>query len=305
MTAAGAHLGDLLALASALCFAGSSVTVARGAPPGAEDNGAFVSLLITVAIAGALWLAAGLARGFTPVTPEALAWFAGAGVLTGFVGRVFLYSSVQRLGAMRASALKRLQPFFAVLLGMLVLGESLRGAAAAGAALILASFVVLVVSTGNTDGNAGPLGRRLLNAGYLYGPVSALGYASGYLLRKMGLAQAPDALLGAMVGCIAGAALFALTAAFRPRYAAAVRATFARPNPWLIGAGVLASFGQILYYLALNESPMSRVALLASMEVFVTLFLGALFLRRRERLTPGLVAAAALGFGGSAAIVAF
>lgn len=301
----GPDLGDALALASALCFAGSSIIVARGAPRGAEDNGAFVSLLITIAISGALWLALGAARGFTRVNAEALAWFAGAGVLTAFVGRVFLYSSVQHLGAMRASALKRLQPLFAVVLGMLVLGETLRGAAAAGAALIIASFVVLVATTGPAGDAAQPFGRRILNAGYLYGPVSALGYASGYLLRKMGLAQAPDALLGAMVGCIAGAGLFALTALFRPRYAAAIRATFAHPNPWLMGAGVLASFGQILYYAALNESPMSRVALLASMEVFATIFLGLLFLRRREQLTPGLLLAASLGFAGSAVIVAF
>ena len=43
-------LGDAFALASATCFAISNVTIARGARPEAEDNGAFVSLLITTAI---------------------------------------------------------------------------------------------------------------------------------------------------------------------------------------------------------------------------------------------------------------
>lgn len=303
--AQGSALGDALALASALCFAGSSITIARGAPPGADDNGAFVSLLITVAISGALWVVLGLARGFGPVTPRALLWFAGAGVLTAFVGRVFLYASVQRLGAMRASAIKRLQPFFAVVLGLAVLGESLRGPAALGAVLIVASFAVLVAGSASAGARHESLGRRLLNAGYLYGPVSALGYATGYLLRKLGLAEAPDALLGTLVGCCVGAGLFLAAALVRPRYAAAVRATFATPNPWFVGAGVLASFGQIFYYGALNESPMSRVALLASMEVFATLLLGVLFLRRRESLTPALLLAAVLGFAGSAAIVAF
>ena len=121
----------------------------------------------------------------------------------------------------------------------------------------------------------------------------------------MGLAEAHDALLGATVGCLVGALLFLATAAFREDYALAVRATFARPNYWLVGAGVMSSLGQILYFAALNESPMSRVALVQSMEVFVTLFLGYAFLRTRETLTPALVVAALLGVSGTAFIVGF
>jgi drug/metabolite transporter (DMT)-like permease len=100
-----------------------------------------------------------------------------------------------------------------------------------------------------------------------------------------------------------GALLFLATAAFNRDYARAVRATFGPPNAWLLAAGVMSSVGQILYFYALNRSTISRVALLGSMEIFVTLFLGYVFLRRRESLTPSLLAAAALGFGGSAFII--
>jgi drug/metabolite transporter (DMT)-like permease len=299
------HAGDALAVASATCFAISNVTIARGAHGATEDNGAFVSLLITIAIAGGLWLAFGVAHGFAPVTARALLWFAGAGVFTAFIGRVFYYASVQHLGAMRSAAMKRLNPFFALILGVAVLGETLTGNMAVGLALIAASFLVLVAASWRSraapDGEGA--GRRLLNAGYLYGPISALGYASGYLLRKMGLADAPDALLGAMVGCIVGALMFVATAAFNRDYAAAMRATFRRPNPWLITAGVLSSFGQILYFAALNLSPMSRVALISSMEVFVTLFLTVIFLRR-ETFTASIAIAALLGVLGTIFIVA-
>jgi drug/metabolite transporter (DMT)-like permease len=67
----------------------------------------------------------------------------------------------------------------------------------------------------------------------------------------------------------------------------------------------MSSLGQILYFAALGEIPMSRVALISSMEVFVTLFLGAWVLRRRETLTPALVLAAVLGFAGTAFVVGF
>jgi len=299
--------GEALALASATCFAVSNVTIARGARPGAEDNGAFVSLLITAAVSGAGWIALGMARGFEPVTARALLWFAGAGVLTAFIGRVFFYASVQRLGAMRSSTLKRLNPFFAVVLGATVLGEQLTGGMTIGLVLIVASFAALVAGSRRQAPRPGEdaAGSFTARFGYAYGSVSALGYASGYLMRKMGLNEAHDALLGTMVGCVVGALLFVATAAFSRDYARAVRATFARPNPWLIGAGVMSSFGQILYFAALNESSMSRVALISSMEVFVTLFLGFVFLRHRERLTPPLILAAVLGVAGTAFIVGY
>jgi drug/metabolite transporter (DMT)-like permease len=300
-------MGDALALASATCFAISNVTIARGARPEGEDNGAFVSLLLTTVIAGIGWIGLGVAKGFQPVTARALLWFAGAGVFTAFVGRVFFYESLQRLGAMRSAALKRLNPFFAVILGVLVLGETLTGGMTIGLALIAASFVALVVGTRRTIATEADKAerRQLARWGYIYGIVSALGYSSGYLLRKMGLAEAHDALLGATLGCLVGALLFLVTATMSADYARAVRSTFARPNRILIAAGVMSSFGQILYFAALNEIPMSRVALISSMEVFVTLFLGFAFLRKSESLTPALIIAAVLGVAGTGFIFVY
>ena len=295
--------GDAFAIASAVSFAGSGVAIARGRRPDVDDNGAFTSLLVTTAIAGGIWLALGLVRGFDAVTGRALAWFAGAGVLTAYVGRVAYYATVERLGAMRTTTLQRLNPFFAVMMGVIVLHESIAGRTSVGLALVVASFAVLVLAARGRDGT--PLKRlgSMERMGYVTGIVSALGYSTGYLLRKMGLAEAHDAFLGAAVGCAVGALLFAATAPFNARYAASLRATFRHPNPWYIAAGTLSSAGQVLYFAALNELPMSRVALIVSMEVFVSLFLGYLFLRRRERLTPGLVAAAILGVAGTAFIV--
>ena len=48
-------MGEWLALCSAGCFAAANVTITRGAAKG-QDNGAFLSILLTMAIAGAWWL---------------------------------------------------------------------------------------------------------------------------------------------------------------------------------------------------------------------------------------------------------
>jgi drug/metabolite transporter (DMT)-like permease len=293
-------MGDLYALASALCFAISNVTVMRGAPRGAGDNGAFLSLLLTAAISAAGWLVIGSRDGFAPVTVNALLWLAGAGVFTAFIGRVFLYASIQHLGAMRASAIKRLNPFFAVLLGVTVLGEVVSRQAGWGILLVVVSFVLIHARLGDdAEPASGPGGwRRLLNRGYVYGPVSAFGYAFGYLLRKAGLDQTPDPFFGAMVGTLVGAMLFAAAGLFSKPYRDSVWATFHRPNAWLYAAGIMSSFGQILYFAALNVSPMSRVALIVSMELFITMALSAIFFS--DRLTFRFCIAALFGAVGTA-----
>lgn len=294
-------MGELYALGSALCFSISNVTITRGAPRGAADNGAFLSLLLTTAIAGACWAGLGAARGFAPVTGTALLWMAAAGVLTAFVGRVFLFESIQRLGPVRATAVKRLNPLFALLLGVVVLGEAITGWGLAGVLLVLASFALLVhaqLAQRRPATESGSAWRQLLNLGYLYGPVSALGYALGYLLRKWGLRETPDPFLGAMVGTLVGTALFLVAARFSGAYRAAVVATFRSPNRWLFAAGVAASLGQILYFAALNVSPMSRVALIVSLEVFSTMLFSVLLLG--ERLTGRVALAATIGFAGAA-----
>jgi drug/metabolite transporter (DMT)-like permease len=297
-------MGELLALTSALCFGAANVAIVRGAQRGADDNGAFLSLLMTAGISAAAWIASGVTRGFPTVTLQGFLWLAAAGVFTAFIGRVFVYASVERLGAMRAAAVKRLNPFFAVLLGVLVLGEAMSVDMAWGAALIVASFAVLVLAQWRPaaePATARDASRRHINLGYLYGTASALGYAVGYLMRKSGLQETPDPFFGAMVGTLVGAMLFVAAGRFSPGYRLAVQATFRRPNSWLYAAGALSSLGQILYFAALNVSTLSKAALLVSMEVFFTIVLSQMFLR--ERLTWRVGVAALLGFAGTALLV--
>jgi len=53
-------MGEWLALLSACCFAASNVTIMRGASAKGQDNGAFLSILFTAGIVGAIWLAKGV-----------------------------------------------------------------------------------------------------------------------------------------------------------------------------------------------------------------------------------------------------
>lgn len=303
-------MGATFAILSMTLFATANIAIMRGFDGKTRSGGAFVSIVITFLLSFAIWLLMGLHGGWSPVTGRAVAWFALAGVLTVFFGRVFLYASIQHLGAVKASAIKRLNPFFSVLLGVLLLGESLNGSLLAGMALIFAGFYVLVRQTlrsgeppqkGQTD-EPGAL-ARLQNLGYLYGPVSALAYASGYVARKQGLLILPDAAFGTMLGAATGIVVFVAASRFASHYRDDIRQTFTTLNPWLLLAGILSSFGQLCYFVALSHSSISKIALITSMEVFVTMFLSVVVFRSKEKLTRDVVAAAVLGVAGTVFVI--
>jgi len=303
-------VGELLALCSACCFAAANLTIARGAGAGARDNGAFLSILVTTVMAAGLWIATSLRSGWPQPTLASLAWFAAAGVLTMFIGRVFLFASVQHLGAVRASAVKRLNPVFSVILAVLVLGESIDRYTAIGMLLIFSSFALLVRQSLKANAAKG-IARdpqaswksRLKSLGFFYGPVSALAYATGYIARKQGLDLTTDAALGTMVGALVGALTFVIAARFVDSYLESLRAAFTSFNPWLLSAGILSSSGQLLYFAALSHTTISRVALVTSMEVFVTILLSMIFLRKTEQLNGATLQAAGLGVAGTLFIV--
>ena len=302
-------MGEICALISAACFAASNVTIARGADGHARDNGAFLSIVLTALIAGLAALIFRPDAGHVHTT-AGVAWFVASGVLTIFVGRVFLYASVQHLGAVRASAVKRLNPVFSVLLGVTLLGEPVGASMAAGMILIFVSFGILARQSWLGRHDVAPdLGapRRFFgalgNLGYFYGPVSALAYATGYLARKQGLIAMPDPNFGTFLGAVAGAVTFLLAALFIDSYRDAVRGTFGAFKPWLIAAGVMSSFGQLLSFVALNHSTISRVALITSMEVIFTMLLSVWLLGSREPLTRPTIVAALLSVVGAGLVI--
>ena len=83
--------------------------------------------------------------GFRRLTPAALVWFAGLGLLNFPIGRQLNFRATRHLGAARASAIFAASPLISVLLAGL-LGEPLTIPLLAGVALIVLG-VVLVVSS--------------------------------------------------------------------------------------------------------------------------------------------------------------
>ena len=302
-------MGELFALLSALCFSMSNVTIGRGVEAEGGENGAFLSIVVTAAISGSVWLVQIALHGAPVLHLRSVLWFAGAGILTIFIGRVFYYASIQQLGSVRGSAVKRLNPLFSVVLGVLLLGESIEFSMMCGMALIIASFVVLIRQSMRASAikrvgkQAQTWSERLGGLGFVYGPVSALAYAFGYVARKEGMVLMPDAAFGTMLGSVVGALMFLAMAQIVPSYRTSVRLTFTVFNPWLLGAGVLSTAGQMLYFMALSYSTISKVAMIGSIEAILTIMLTVIVTRSFKQLNGPVLLAAGLGVAGTMLIV--
>jgi drug/metabolite transporter (DMT)-like permease len=152
---------------------------------------------------------------------------------------VFFHSSIQHLGAIRSASVKRLVPFFTVAQGITLLGETLQPAVATGMLLIFSGFMLLVLESRRKAGAAGSQASRWLNAGIVYGVVSALAYATGNVSRKFGLEVLPNPAFGAMFGALVGTVLFLAAATRLQSYRVAVVSAVTVFNPWLLGAAVI------------------------------------------------------------------
>jgi drug/metabolite transporter (DMT)-like permease len=314
-------MGELLAVIATLCYGAANLAITRGTPRRGGDNGAFVSILCTMVLSAVVWVVSSAGSGWPVLNAKGVLWFCAAGLLTIFIGRVFFYASITRLGAVRASAIKRLNPLFSVILSVLLLGESFDSGMMVGMLMIFGSLGVLVWDSLRQRKQAGtkPEEKRaaaadtaprslvatLRNLGFFYGPISALAYAAGNVARKFGVTHLPDPVFGTLLGTIAGTCMFILMGQFVGSYRQAVRNVFTKGSPWLYAAGLLGSVGQILYFYALSHTTISKVALISSMEVFVTIVLSVVIFRSKERIGGPMLLAAALGVLGTVVIVVY
>lgn len=330
-------MGEIIALLCALSYAISYLMIRKGTTHSSQDNGAFISILLTAGLSGIIVLGMALVNGFPTLNSPGFFWFILAGILTSFLGRVLSYSSFQYLGSVRASSLKRLIPFFAVIIGVLFLNETITLEIFLGMILIFCGFFLILrqsyqsfkVSRKNLDTtneeNEVSLStdsikvkykedkrvnsvstesflRSITTLGYIVGVISALLYAIGIAVRKKGLTEIPDPFIGTLIGAGIGILIFVFMALFKDSYKVSVKLTFSDFNSWLFFAGLATSVGQILYFLALNYISVSRTALIVSTDAVITMFLTAWIFKIKEQITITVILGSLVTMLGAAII---
>jgi len=202
----------------------------------------------------------------------------------------------------RSSAVKRLNPFFSVILAVPLVGESLSGLDGAGMALVAIAFGILIHRS--VAARAAAEEDQPMPADYAWGVGSALSYALSYVFRKYGLTAIGMPAFGTMVSAAVGLGFFAVAALFAESRRRDFLSLLGGVDRWMAAAGIFISFGQISLFAALFYESISTVVMIASLETFVSAFLSVVVFRTEARPEARTLLAAALATAGVMAVAA-
>ena len=293
-----ALLGQGLALASAFSFAFANVLIARS--PGRRDSrGVVFSVLVTAVFAAVIWLV--LESYDMQVVGNATWWkgvgfYALAGVLSMVVGRSFLYTSVRRLGVVRSSTVKRMNPFFSSVLAFLILDEIITTLGAAGMALLLFAFLLMMRESAKSQQAGDDAPPPVWD--YSFGVLSALAYGSAYIFRKFGIFELPFPAFGTLVSALTGLIAFLLAGLFVKSLRGQLTGIFSDLDRWMIMASVAVSLGQILFFAAIVYETVIVVVMIASLEIFIASYLSIFVFRLERKISLSMTLASGLAFAG-------
>lgn len=189
------HLGELAALATAVCWTASALSFAAAG----RRIGSVPTNLIRLVIALLFLLGANrVVRGQAlPTDATPFTW--GTLALSAVIGLVFgdlcLFRAFVVLGARLSLLIQSLAPFFTAFLSWLVLGELLTARQVAGMALTAGGVALALVEHRAIAPEAGqpepPHAARVTGMGVLLGLGGALGQAGGLVFSKLGMRGYP------------------------------------------------------------------------------------------------------------------
>lgn len=212
--------------------------------------------------------------------------FAAIGVVAPPLVRLLTYIGVDRLGAANAEPLRSTQPFFALLLGSLLLRESV------SLWNWLASFGIFtgiyLLSRNSRQGGA----KGFAKADLLYPLAAAVVAGVITVARKYGVTIAGDPVLGAFVAASSAVVVYSIFLLSTGRHR---RLQFnRRSNLFFFAAGCLTGITDILDLYALHVSSVKIVAPLLGVTPLFVIGLSTVFLKDQENVTKNTWIAAAL-----------
>lgn len=257
------------------------------------------SLLLVVALA---------IRGDVELDLLAVGLFALAGMTGPGLGRILSITAISRLGATRASPVKSAaQPIIAVVLGVVVLAETVELSRLMGIALTLSGVLLVVVAGQRGDRAAAAPGmnsstehRQTSSLVVLLWPVGAgAAYALTDLVRKSAIQVLGDAFLGGAIGVLVALTLWGTVLILRGGGPSLWRDIRSPNSIWFIVSGFASGVAQIFVLSALRDGDLSLVApILAVQPILVAIFARA-FINRLEKVGLPVAIAALLATAGT------
>lgn len=278
--------GKLLALITAACFGLNPVVLRLGftRAPGSVD----AAVTIGLAIALPLYLAIVPFTGglhWERMTGTALVAFAFGGLFGGGIGRRWMYTAIDRIGAAPATAIKNSAPLFSTLFAVPLLGERVGAKEWASIVMIVAGIWLLTWRPAGAKKV-----RTLLDVGVIAAIGSALSYGIRPLILKFGLTEVNLPITAAVVAAFSALGYALLLS--RPWTWTWLRAPLPGSGPRIgtpaitlfIAAGLLQTAGLLSLIFAVSDDAVTRVYPVTAAAPLFTVAFTLLLLRGTERI---------------------
>ena len=209
---------------------------------------------------------------------EAVGYFIAAGFLAAILGRTFNYMSIEKLGVPVSTSLVGTNPLWAMILGVVFLGEVMTLSTISGSILVVVG--VALISGWGKDSN--------LNLRDMGIPLaSAFFYAASSAVRKIGLNILPESILGAVVGAMTGLIAYPILMRLIGR---TNEFKFSRKSaPFLIAGGITTSIAWISMFMATQQGPVGVVSAIIGANPLFGLVLSVVLLKDTESITPQVI----------------
>ncbi|MBD3204985.1 EamA family transporter [Candidatus Bathyarchaeota archaeon] len=280
---------EFYALLAAFSFGLNAVLVRKG-----MRDSTPVTATLSVAAVQVVILSGILALDPPDIEWPAIIYFVFAGFLAAIMGRTMNYLSIDKLGVPISSSLTGTNPIFAMILGVLFLGERITVYTLTGAVL-----VVIGVMTISGFGS-----KKSIRARDLAIPIgSAFFYAASSAVRKAGLNILPESVLGAFVGALTG--LIAYPVILRLMGRTGEFKLSRKSIPYLSLGGIATSLAWIGMFYATQQGSIGVVSAIIGANPLFGLLLSAIILKDAEKISFRVILGSILIVTGVALITIF
>lgn len=292
-------MGVLLALLAMASFA-ANIILTRYAVARLPVESGFFIVLATNILFPALVYPAELAARVAPATWD---WkgagiFALGGIIGTFLGRRFLFDTVQLLGPARASVFHSTSPAFALVGAWLLVGERL-GWYEIG----LMAVVWLGLWLTQPRGGATQVTAAQARRGFIAGLLTVAGFGFGNVLRGIATRTWEEIFLGTAVASVAALLCQVLVTRNWGRIVAQLRAADRRAVALYLACGVATSLGSVFISAAMLRMEIALATLVVHTTPILIFPVSVFILRNREELTGRTLGGAALVLAGIAALL--
>lgn len=275
----------LIVLLSAFLSSSSNILIKKGLRNSTAFSATAVSLTIGTIF---LWLVSIITVPFNVFVNKGIIFFIIAGLFAPNLGRLFLYTGIERLGVSVTSLVETTSVLFSYFLAILFLNE--KSTIIVIAVTILSIIGVLILSTTSTNLNHGRIiNTQIKKKDFIYPILAALFYSTARIFRKMGVNIVDSSVGGATVASTSSWIFFLVILVFSKKKKQKI---IIDKEGWFFfcTGAILAGLGQIFMFNSLQLGEVVMVIpLLTVAKPFFILLLTSLFLKDSERITYKII----------------